>query len=51
MSVDIYSLGMIFLYIFKGKGLFDACSDKYQIKKMRSEIDLMYEEYMDSELA
>ena len=28
MSVDIYSLGMTFLSIFKGKGYFDDCCTK-----------------------
>jgi hypothetical protein len=27
LSADVYSLGMIFLFIFKGAGIFDNCSD------------------------
>lgn len=50
MSVDIYSLGMIFLYIYKGTGLFDNCKDKYELKRMRSYIDENYDSYMEEEL-
>lgn len=42
LSVDIYAMGMIFLSIFKGKGLYDECQSKKAMLELRSEIELNF---------
>ena len=36
ISVDVYSMGMIFYFIFKGKGIYDHCSNEYTLDKLRN---------------
>ena len=46
ISVDIYALGMIFLSVFKGSGIFDQCG-KAEMDRKRSEISSHFEESME----
>lgn len=39
MSVDIYALGLVFVAVFKGKGIFDECSSLYTLERLRSKIE------------
>lgn len=46
ISVDIYSLGLVFFYIFKERGIFDNCNP-VQVEKLRSQINSNYDEVME----
>jgi fused-like protein len=37
-SVDIYSLGMVFISIFKGKGIYDDCANMAELERRKSRI-------------
>jgi serine/threonine protein kinase len=37
-TADIYSLGMVFISIFKGKGIYDECTSFSDLKRFKSEI-------------
>ena len=40
--IDIYSLGMIFVCIYKGKGIYDECLNKQEYDKQMSRL---YKDY------
>jgi serine/threonine protein kinase len=41
-TADIYSLGMLYLCIFQGKGIYDDCRSVTDIKRFKSEINKDY---------
>jgi serine/threonine protein kinase len=42
-TADIYSLGMIYLCIYKGKGIYDECINFTDLKRIKSEINRDYD--------
>lgn len=51
LSVDIFAMGMIFLSIFKGKGIFEQCSSKSEMMKKRSDLISNFDQSMDTILS
>ena len=49
-SADIYSMGLLFYFIFKGRGIFDDCGSVPQIERKRSSINAHFEESMEEYL-
>jgi serine/threonine protein kinase len=47
MSVDIYAMALVFFSIFKGKGIYDDCSNHTEMEVKRSRIYGSYDEMMD----
>jgi hypothetical protein len=48
--VDIYSSALVFIFIFKGRGLYDQCSSLFDLTKQRNKLYRDYENRMDAEL-
>jgi hypothetical protein len=42
-TADIYSLGMIFLWVFEGKGIYDQCLNMTDLNHQQSQIIRDYE--------
>jgi serine/threonine protein kinase len=46
-SVDIYSMALVFLYIFRGVGLFDHLKDIYEYNNYKNKLYSNYEANME----
>ena len=49
-TADLYSLGMVYLCVFKGKGIYDDCKTLTEMKRARSEINSDYDNNIERHL-